>query len=50
MNLTKLLDEFLIEMKLRNRTERTIKSVRNNSKLFFKSVVVHIPADTPLLR
>ncbi len=36
MNLTKLLDEFLIEMKLRNRTERTIKSVRNNNKLFFK--------------
>lgn len=36
MNLTKLLDEFLIEMKLRNRTERTIKSVRNNNNLFFK--------------
>ena len=36
MNLTKLLDEFLIEMKLQNRTERTIKSVRNNNKLFFK--------------
>ena len=35
MQLTKLLEEYLYELKLKNYSERTIKSVKNNNALFF---------------
>ncbi|MDD3569805.1 MAG: tyrosine-type recombinase/integrase [Lachnospiraceae bacterium] len=36
MQLIHLLDEFLLELKLANKSDRTIKSVKNNCLLFFK--------------
>lgn len=35
MQIDKLLDEFLLDLQLKNYSERTIKSVRNNNRLFF---------------
>ncbi|KXL53404.1 tyrosine recombinase XerC [Anaerotignum neopropionicum] len=38
MQLIHLLDEFLLELKISNKSERTIKTVRNNCTLFIKYV------------
>lgn len=38
MQLIQLLDEYLLELKISNKSERTIKSVKNNCTLFIKYV------------